>query len=736
MMRLTALLTVVLCFGCASVGPSASAEFGMRWEGNRRWAGPEAWASPLYDWRVEDGKLIARAAPNRLLQNTVWRVGKPEGELYLFTEVQLRGLETIQNRRAVWGGFAVGIQGLMDDQRHILVGPKQRLNAGVRGDGTVFLGDVEAEQKVDPTKPLTLWLSKNEAGFGLVVFRPNDDPLSDGFPEPAAMVEKQIAPEDLAGNIALATGGTEQGKDGQSPEVVFTNWSGEGDALAKQEANTFGPILWSQYTRQGNKVKLLAMLAPMGEDDPKPVKLQIRQGEAWQTIDTQDYDPLTYSALLRGTIPAGEVEYRVRYTFQGADHFWHGTFIPDPATTGEPLKIGVFSCDHGYAFPLPTLVENVKTHKPNLVFFAGDQIYEMYGGFRLKRTPTELAMLDYLRKYYQFGWTWREVLANTPSIIIPDDHDVFQGNIWGADGRWTKNINDGGYVMHPDWVNGVQRTQTAHLPDAHDPTPVLRDISVYYTDFKWGGVPIAVIEDRKWKSGPSAVLPKGNRQQLTPEQVDPEGAQLLGGRQEAFLSEWSRQTEEAPLRIVLSQTIFSKGHTHTGPNLNRNKYDFDSNGWPRSGRQRALAPFKDGKTVMLHGDQHLGLLVRQGIDEHNDGPYAFMVPGTSNGWPRAWWPNEDDKSQVTGDFTDVFGNKFTVLAAGNPEAGTNKLNTRGEGNPEVSAHRKGSGYGLVVVDPETHAVTFNLYRYLFDVDKPEPEAGDQFEGFPVKIEPK
>ncbi len=708
-------------------------EFVMQWQGTRRWAGPQAWASPLYDWRVEESKLIATAGPDRLLQNTVWRVGNAKDEFYLIAEVQLRGLNMIQNKRAVWGGFALGIKGLMDDQRHVLVGPKAWLSAGVRGDGTVFLGNAEADKRVDPTEPLILWLSHNESGFGLTVFRKNDPALADGFPEPAASVLMQIEPEQLAGNIALAAVGPEPGNREVKPEVLFTSWTGEGDALIENTSNTFGPILWSQYTRQANHIKLLAMLALMGADDPKSVALQIKQGDAWKTIDTQDYDPLTYSALLRGTIPDGRVEYRVVYNYLDVDHTWHGTFIADPATTGEPLKIGVFSCDHGYAFPLLTMVNNVKQQQPNLLFFAGDQIYEGYGGFKLKREPVDLAMLDYLRKFYQFGWTWRDLLANTPSIILPDDHDVFQGNLWGAGGKWAKTAEAGGYTMPPQWVNGVERTQTAHLPDAYDPTPVLRDIGVYYTQMKWGGVPIAVIEDRKWKDGPNAVLASKDKKTQTPEQVDPQGAQLLGERQEKFLTAWSKETADAPLRFVLSQSIFCKGHTHTGPTLNKNHYDWDSNGWPRSGRQRALAPFKDGRTVMLHGDQHLGLLVRQGIDDFNDGPYAFMVPGTSNGWPRAWWPNGTD-GEVAGNFTDVFGNKFTVLAAGNPQPGTNQLKTYAEGNPEESAHVKGSGYGLVVVDPTTHAVTFNMYRYRFDAN--EPKATDQFPGFPVTVQPE
>ena len=71
---------------------------------------------------------------------------------------------------------------------------------------------------------------------------------------------------------------------------------------------------------------------------------------------------------------------------------------------------------------------------PDLVFFSGDQIYENHGGFGIIREPAEPAILNYLRKFYQFGWAFREVMRNCPTLCLPDDHDVFQGNIWGEGG--------------------------------------------------------------------------------------------------------------------------------------------------------------------------------------------------------------------------------------------------------------------------------------------------------------
>ena len=53
--------------------------------------------------------------------------------------------------------------------------------------------------------------------------------------------------------------------------------------------------------------------------------------------------------------------------------------------------------------------------------------------------------------------------------------------------------------MDKRFVHAVQTTQTAGMPDPHDPTPVEQGIAVYYTDWLYGGISFAIIEDRKWK---------------------------------------------------------------------------------------------------------------------------------------------------------------------------------------------------------------------------------------------
>jgi hypothetical protein len=146
---------------------------------------------------------------------------------------------------------------------------------------------------------------------------------------------------------------------------------------------------------------------------------------------------------------------------------------------------------------------------------------------------------------------------------------------------------------------------------------------------------------------------------------------------------------------------------------------------------------------MVHGDQHLGMLARMGIDTWDDGPLAFMVTGSSVGFPRAWWPDMEPEGGLlrgmpyTGRYVDDLGNRLTVHGVTNPErlpAGVTDARTRpdyqDQGNFAVQA-AKGSGYGTIVVDKSTQTARFEAYRLDFDATNPKPT--DQFPGFPITL---
>ncbi len=713
-----------------SASAAGATEFTSDWRGSRVWTGPACWANPLQDWRVEDGELVGDAARARTVHFLTHDVRAGTGDLAVEVTLRLDSGRPPSMPDKVWGGFALGLRGALDDARHALIYSDMRIDAGLRADGRVFVGDAVGEGSVDPAKPSRLALRADASGSDA---RLTVTATQDGRSSTATAL---VPSARLRGNLALASESPRRRPtEGDRPPIRwrFRDGHGSGSLVESHPERAFGPILWTQYALSRGVLKLSAQFPPLGPADAHDAVLQMRRGGLWVDVARAPIDPMARTAVFRVAdgSSAGDTPYRVIYPWQGGTAEWAGTIRREPVDR-DGLVVAAFSCDIGTAFPQPRMVRNVAIQNPDLLCFLGDQIYESYGGFGMTRAPTDVAMLDYLRKYYQFGWTWRDLLKDRPSVIIPDDHDVFQGNLWGHGGRalpgaGEKDFADGGYAMPPDWVNAVHRTQTGHLPDPPDPAPMDQGISVYFTDMVYGRVSFAILEDRAFKTGPRSVL-KGRPAGAAAYDVP---ADLLGARQERFLRGWAADWRNADLKVALSQTIFCKVTTHAGQDLKPGGFDTDCGGWPPAGRRRALEEIRRGFAFSIHGDQHSGALVHHGLDDWEDANVAFLVMGTANGFPRAWWPDAPGEGFVagrapwTGRYRDIYGNRMTVLAAGNPEKGSNTFKGY---DPQEIAHLKGSGHGIVRLDKANGTATFELWRHDFDAAAPKP--GDQFPDFP------
>jgi len=203
----------------------------------------------------------------------------------------------------------------------------------------------------------------------------------------------------------------------------------------------------------------------------------------------------------------------------------------------------------------------------------------------------------------------------------------------------------------------VYRIQHGHNPDAYDPTPIEHGISVTYGSFIYGGVNFAMVEDRKFKSPPDSTM-----------NLLKTSGELLGKRQEQFLADW-RDTAPGLPKICLTASIWGSPQNK---GVNNPLLDYDSNGYPADGRNRAVKLVADAKALVLAGDQHLGLVAHQGIDQFDDGALFFAGPAAAAFWQR-WFesdgslPNSLPNNPNTGDFVDTFGNKMHVMAVANPK---------------------------------------------------------------------
>ena len=334
-------------------------------------------------------------------------------------------------------------------------------------------------------------------------------------------------------------------------------------------------------------------------------------------------------------------------------------------------------------------------------------------------------------------------MAVAPTLCIPDDHDVFQGNIWGEGGKPAPegggSSDSGGYLQPAAMVNVVHRSCTSHHPPAADQESCEQGISVYYGSMLYGGVGFAILGDRQFKSGPAHVETGGGRadhvtdRNLDPATLDLEGLQLLGHRQEQFLESWVDDFRGHQMKVLLSQTVFANIATHHGGHDDFLAADLDSGGWPQTARHRAIELMRRGKVLHVNGDQHLASMSQYGVDRWRTGPWSFCVPAISAGYPRWWRPDDMDMPHTdrpdhqmphTGKYTDGFGNPVYVYCHGNPEVGT-------KANRYDLAHQKGSGLGLVTIDSAAGTYHCEAFRFLCDATAGRPE--DQFPGWPLTI---
>lgn len=725
---------------CQTTGFSANFED----VSDRIWIGRDFWAVPMEEWRVQNGRVegIGQRANTRL--NVLTHVlGPAQGDLSL--SVRMGTIRAENNDGSA--GVRVGIVDSNDPDPRAACYFGRGIDAGVDlGQKHLFINNSSAALPAAfDYSDFTLQFSAapDNSQYSLTLT------ATDGRNQTATVHSN--AP-NLQGLVALVNNFTRPEEDQTLPGFWFNDLHLSGSKVEAHPDNAFGPILWSIYTLSRGVLKITAQMPPLGAEDTKQVRLQIQRNNSWELVDEQTIDPDSRTAIFRltGWDPTRAVPYRLVYTEtrkngQGREYTYRGAIRRDPVDT--PLVFGGMTCQYGTGFPYSPVAKNLEAKNPDILYFSGDQIYEGNGGYGITRFPADAAILNYLGKWYMFGWAFGDLMRDRPTVCTPDDHDVFHGNLWGDGGRkipfeeWQQMTGDkGGYVEPARMVNVVHTTQCGHLPDPVDPAPIQQGIKVYYTDLVYGRVSFAIISDRMFKTGPREVAYWPGRadhlkEHLSdPSVLDKPGLNLLGDRQLDFLEQWVTDWRGADMKVLLSQTPFANIATHHGGNQMVLVGDLDSGGWPKSGRDRAIEIFRKAFAFHITGDQHFPTISQYGIDDYRDSGWCLCTPAIFVGYERRFlperlgWPIKnppDPNRSNTGYYEDAFGNLTYVYAVGNPE----------DKPSHDSRYRLGqdraSGFSLVRFDQAKRTIAIEAYHFLADLNKQNAE--NQFPGWPYTI---
>ena len=747
---------------------------------DRPWIGPDFWANPMEDWRLLDGIATnTHSGGDRELVLLTAELNDQASPFLLravFSPVETKA-------KAGFVGFQLGLRGQFADYRDSAI-YGSGLAAGIDVSGRMFIGAGRSEKPLVSwgKKPLKLELSGAPTADGRFDVTLSATAAGE---EPVQFLTKNVHASWLPGLVSFTVSSAvpnravvREPRPAEVPKIAQNRAPGwrfgvsgmhlEGPKVEARPERAFGPLLWTQHSLQHGKLVMTAQFAPV--DSPEKAKLVVDGLPPAEAA----IDPHARVArfIVDGLDPAKDHPYTV--SWGGAS--FQGVVRAEPSAK-PALNVAAMSCNDATGFPHTLLVANVKAQQPDLIAFLGDQIYEGIGGYGLifGENNTEYddrAMLSYLRKYAMHGWTWRDILRDVPSITIPDDHDVFHGNVWGCGGKLADRSKDlfkhaqdsGGYKMSAAFVNAVTLTQTGNLPEPVDPAPCANGIKVYFTSWDYAGINMAVLADRQFKSAPKALLPTSRiengwpenhdmqRPALTePRQLDSPEAELLGDRQEAFLSKWTdSRPADARWRLVFSQTPLmclqtlpeSEYSDSVVPKLPRMKpgeypendipkLDYDSNGWPQTKRDLTAALITRAGAVHVTGDQHLGSTGQYGIKDFDDAAWWISSPAIANVWPRRWFPRgggamrRDGDPMFTGRFEDGFGNRITLHAASNPV----------DIDREPSQlFDKGVGYAMLTLDRPTGHVKLAIWPYWAGPDAASPD-NRPYPGWPITIDP-
>ena len=727
--------------------------------GGTHWLGPDWWGNRLQDWRLRGDRLECVAAPGYRFGRTVsaltWEVVRPTVVLRVRT-----GTRTVGKG---FSGFVVGTGRRGDDWRaRVLVG-------AMSGEGGGFLATYESDGAVrfrehtdekrqfayteipslkrryggarrtgeDVTLELTV---RRRDGLADLLLRAIDTFRGTVL---ASARMQLLDPRQVLGGVALIS------SDRTSPgaRYWFSDFVAKGVGARRRPQRALGPVVGTLFTVSECGLKMTAQLMPVDPQTVTSGRLQVAAGTGvWETVASASLGPgytlafrvpqwdrtraRAYRVLLpglpdsayTGTVPAEPSGRELVVAHLSCVKAAHRRL--DEASRGTPRleeesPLGLYTSDNVW-FPHNQLAAGMAAHQPDLLVAHGDQLYQ--------NSPTGVdqsnVMLDFLAKYVLWLWSFRELTRCTPTVVLTDDHDVYQPNLWGAGGiPAVDGPTSGGYLLAPDWVNGMQHMVSGHNPDPFDPTPVEQQIGVHYGSFVYGGVSFAFLEDRKFKSAP------------TTSTTDEAALQLLGARQEAFLAWWAAQQPELP-KIVLTQTSLACLETDE---LGAASHDRDSNGWPGPGRDRALRQVRAAGALVVCGDQHIGVLARHGIgrplertaESGFDGPLQFTVPAGSASYQRWFEPGElpGRGEQVhTGEWLDGFDNPVQVLAIVQPSITRAHYRTGYLAGSELGDRNlKREGYGIVRVNAAERRFVLECWPWHAD-----PLSGDatQYAGFP------
>ncbi len=738
----------------------------------RQWVSPDFYAQRLEDWRVNQGAVecLSRSA-GRYLYLLTGEIEQKSGLLEISVRVAVPQLPE-RPRARNYVGFRVGVKSPSGDFRQAALNP-QGVEVGLTTEGLLFIGELESvstEEKLERLrralrKGVDLKLSAGTAGhqayLRISVVEPESGEVLDD------LEEDNLTAEELSGGLALISSLPEVQA---APGSAVSSWSGlgiSGNLLQRHPERAFGPVAFTMYTLSHGTLNLSAQLVPGCLQGEAQVVLEILSDNRWKEVARSPVSSDSWLAVFRVHDWDSSVdrEFRVRVEAPGLENLNAqiptGIIRKEP-TAGDRLLMAVLSQNREEGYPHSGLLSVLKKQNPDLLFFAGNQVFGRPASFWQKEFTLEEARQEYLRQWLLFGWAFSDLLRDRPAIVLPDARDYFQIKLWGEGGRQAEHRtftdpallqDSGGFLMPQEFIRLVLETQLSHLPEPEKWSSTDYSGEPFWREVRYGGLSLAVVCDRVFKSAPEHFLPEAKVAGgwLWNEEFDLKKkgvikeARLLGPGQIDFLKKWAEDWSGGVwIKVFLSQSLWVSLLSLPGglpgeqqvfrlvplqpgeyPPDDRPVADFNSGGWPKPARDEVVSILRKAFALHISGGGGPPAAVKYGLEAADDAVWAFAPPPLLAPAAVRWMPETKGRGALKKNpltdrsFEDTFGNRFKLKAITNPLV------------DEVRAPGAGvSGCGLIIFDKKERRIILDCLL------RPEDTPAAEFRscsGWPVSF---
>lgn len=717
----------------------------------RTWLGPDFYASQSEDWMLSEGKIECRTgAPNRYVYFLTREIDPAGQQLDISFRAAVPALpEKIRTRNYL--AVRLGIKGEGGDFREAAV-RGQGLDLGLTTEGLLFIGELESVSS-DETLEIIKKAMEREIEFRVRINREGQASklrVSVINPDTGKVLDEledlNLPAEKIRGGMALVASFPEAKPTGSVPVCLFYDLRTEGDMLKFFEERKFGPVAFTLYTISRKVLRLSAQMIPGSISPDTRVLLEIQGDEGWEIVSEREINTDTWQAFFRvsGWPVDRDVPFRIRLEKKpGQDEcpVYSGVIRKEPHDK-EKIRLAVLGQNQEQSFPHAGVVSALKEFDPDILFFAGNQVYGRPLQFWREKLTAEQARREYFRQWLLFGWAFSDLLKEHPAVLIPEARDFFQLKLWGEGGKPSAiesgsdliGLQDGGgFLLPEEFIKLVLLTQTAHLPADGENNSSDRLHFYGFSEMNYAGLSLAVVNDRINRSAPVPMFPEAqirNGWPLNPS-FDPKKAaglkeaRLFSSEQLERLRNWVVDwTDGAWMKALLTSGAFVSLITlpegQAGEELlwqlaplRPGEYpvsdvpvaDFNSGGWPQPARDEIISLCRKALAVHVCGSGGPPAALKYGLNSSEDAVAAMVAPPIQASQAIRWAPTLKAKSMRVKEnlpssiAEDAFGNKFSVMAVTNPV-----------GDDRISGLKSISGFGLVTFEEKSRQIIFESYR--------------------------